>query len=1393
MKKKNLIPGPWWKRKLKSSLLTMLFLMGGIGVMQAQNTIQIGEDDGPSSMYFPIYTGYNYSYSQSIYTAEELTAQGGVAGEISKIRYQATTDQPTTKWKDWVIYIANTDKEGFENDLDWISTDEMTQVFDGEISDEVTADEWLEITLEEAFEWDGESNIVIAIDQNTEDWGDNPNWAGYDQPLEEEDLSRGIQIYSDSDNPDPDSPDQASGLTDVIAQIQFYGEILDDCDGDISPGTIEDTEISICEGVAFTITAEEASGPANGLERYWQSSPTGEDDWTNIENSDQSTLNLEEGIDEETDFRYVLVCNDAEPVYSDIVEVSLNSGEDCYCIPPQGGDNSDEILNFTLADLDNDSEASESTDGYTDYTESIEPVQLNNSQSYTASLTSGPGTGNHGAAIWIDYDDNGIFDENEKVAVYPNDIAASSTIEFPEFLVENYPGVHRLRVRYQYNASGDDLDPCEATTYSETEDYLVEVSTLDDCDGEVSAGTIEETELTVCANNSFDLVTENATEPANGLVRIWQSSPAGEDDWTDIEGATNSTYTLQEGIEEETDFRYFVSCNDEETDISEVIEISLNPSDECYCQPEGTNSDYYIDSFVTTNAQENISNEDSGYSENGYGDFTDMTVTQTATGEINFEANLEGGTAGIQIWVDWNQDGVFDEDEVAYQSSSYSTSHADSFSVPEDAELGITRMRIVNNYISLSGEADPCDTDYSYGEFEDYSFEVLELEDCTGTPDAGDAMDDFSICPEVPFQVSVEITSELAGGLEKTWQSSPAGEDDWTTIEETTDPTYFIEEGITEDTDYRYAVTCTNSDETEYSDVIQVSLNPENECYCIPTMSGDNSDEIVNFKLSDLDHDSTTEDGTDGYSDFTSVPPAQLTPGLEYVAELTSGIGSGNHGAAIWIDYNQDGSFDEEEMVAFIPNEINGSETVEFPAFSVDAAPGIYTLRIQYHHNKEGDELDPCETSSSFSETEDYRIEVAEVDCFPPHNIVIDYITDDSADVTWDAEEENSSWILYYGEEGFDPEADEGESVNVSDDPSTTLTNLDSETTYEIYIIATCDDDSESVLVGPKSFTTLPTPPENTKVCDAIDLEPNSGCMDGPYTNEDAFEESNEPIASCFNDFHGSNSVWFTFIAPANGEALITTDFNSTEFNTELAVYEAPEDCTDLSTLGEEAGCATAEDDLELSGLTPGETYYIQVAGFDDAEGEFCIEVQTDESEPEICQDPTDVSVGDVNDTSANVDWSAGGTETQWEVAYDEAGFNPDDEGESMTVSSTQVILSELQPETEYEVYVRALCTSDSTSDWVGPISFVTDELGVNDEIFDSFSFYPNPVENQLNLQANTSIEKIEVFNLLGQQVLTETPNNLNTQINTEKLEAGVYLLKVTIDGAEKTFRIVKK
>lgn len=74
------------------------------------------------------------------------------------------------------------------------------------------------------------------------------------------------------------------------------------------------------------------------------------------------------------------------------------------------------------------------------------------------------------------------------------------------------------------------------------------------------------------------------------------------------------------------------------------------------------------------------------------------------------------------------------------------------------------------------------------------------------------------------------------------------------------------------------------------------------------------------------------------------------------------------------------------------------------------------------------------------------------------------------------------------------------------------------------------------------------------------------------------------------------------------------------------------------------------------------------------------------------------------------------------------------------------------------------------------------------------FSYYPNPVKDELNLNSQKKVQNIEIFNLAGQKVNQVKLNVTNGKVSTSNLSAGIYLFRATLEGGQvETFKIVKK
>ncbi len=116
----------------------------------------------------PIDANYGYNYSQTIYLQSEINIANK---RISKIYYYWTGLEAAESSKDWVIYMGHTTNTGFNTGNDWIPVSQMLEVFNGEVILPDVAG-WVEIILDNPFNYNNTQNLVIAVDENTPDFDD---------------------------------------------------------------------------------------------------------------------------------------------------------------------------------------------------------------------------------------------------------------------------------------------------------------------------------------------------------------------------------------------------------------------------------------------------------------------------------------------------------------------------------------------------------------------------------------------------------------------------------------------------------------------------------------------------------------------------------------------------------------------------------------------------------------------------------------------------------------------------------------------------------------------------------------------------------------------------------------------------------------------------------------------------------------------------------------------------------------------------------------------------------------------------------------------------------------------------------------------------------------------
>lgn len=85
-----------------------------------------------------------------------------------------------------------------------------------------------------------------------------------------------------------------------------------------------------------------------------------------------------------------------------------------------------------------------------------------------------------------------------------------------------------------------------------------------------------------------------------------------------------------------------------------------------------------------------------------------------------------------------------------------------------------------------------------------------------------------------------------------------------------------------------------------------------------------------------------------------------------------------------------------------------------------------------------------------------------------------------------------------------------------------------------------------------------------------------------------------------------------------------------------------------------------------------------------------------------------------------------------------------------------------------------------------------TSNIGISN--IPGLKIYPNPADNVLHLKSEQAIEKIEIFNLLGQKVLMNKPRTSQPKLNISNLSSGSYIIKIKTESQqEDTYHFVKK
>ena len=390
-----------------------------------------------------------------------------------------------------------------------------------------------------------------------------------------------------------------------------------------------------------------------------------------------------------------------------------------------------------------------------------------------------------------------------------------------------------------------------------------------------------------------------------------------------------------------------------------------------------------------------------------------------------------------------------------------------------------------------------------------------------------------------------------------------------------------------------------------------------------------------------------------------------------------------------------------------------------------------------------------ADTYSEWSEVYTFNTQA----CATVSNVVVSEIGGNNATVTWTPAEGQTAWEVSYGMQGFS----EGYAIATLTvtNPTYQMTGLETDSPYDVYVRAICDEDVYSAWSTRETFTTT--------------------------------EDECNPVSNVTANNITENSATITW-TPAG---------NETKWQ---VAYDLASDAT---TVGEDATIVDVENtpSYTITGLEIGTSYDAFVRTVC-SETNYSAWIKINFTTENGCGSVSNVTANNITETSATITWTAAGDETKWQVAYDLAS-DATIVGEDATIvdveNTPSYTITGLETRTSYDAFVRTVCNETNYSAWV-KVNFTTLGIGINTAANDNVSvrIYPNPANTQATISVEGVNGKVEfvVADMNGRMIVTETIDcngELVKTIDVSNLAKGAYFVHIYNDNINTTRKLIVK
>jgi hypothetical protein len=733
-----------------------------------------------------------------------------------------------------------------------------------------------------------------------------------------------------------------------------------------------------------------------------------------------------------------------------------------------------------------------------------------------------------------------------------------------------------------------------------------------------------------------------------------------------------NTYSIT-GLTPETNYQVYVQADCDADGVSSwtgPLNVLTG-----YCQPSSTSQASWISNFTTTNAISNITHTAAAGATGGYLNLSATEIVQNYVGNpTNISLTAGGPTVGFAVWVDWNNNLVFEPSERMFNTTGFITTTNGVINIPVATAPGVYRMRIVTDW-NNSNPTNPCAV-ISRGEYKDFGFEVLSLP-------VSPVLSQDPTAPTCTDGTEITAAGSPEADVVWYWQTSSAGT---STANAYTGPltvfangTYFIRAYHTV---YDYwapaeSITISNFPLAGTAPTPVAAQNPA----CLPgteiTVSASTGDEVYYWQ--------TIENGT-STANNAATPWTITATGTYYVAVFNTitQCWSATESITVTVDTEIPGA---PIVTNSVLNVCEGTASVE-----LEAAPPVAMISGQ-----------SCQVTATASGTDASGVTatVSNFSCATGEvtSATMNASIFSASGTSWCPQWYNYSIFV----NGNLVAANQCNVTGFDLTPYLPLTSVS---------IVSADTDNFSDAMTMNLAVTLNydvvLDPQPAYVLTWTDAASNGNVLGtgsplqavGTSLMTTAAEGSYEfYVAAVLGGCTGATELVTVNVSQVNA-ALIAVDNTCNggqQGSFTLGTVECGIEPFEYSVNGGAFGAIPAD-------LTAGAHTVVIMDALGNESGPITVTI----TEPSA---PDNLVVTVVDFETIDVSWTVYGSETQWNLEYGPVGFTPGT-GVSTTVFGTPTTLSGLSANTAYHIYLQTNC-APGNSGWFGPVAFTTPQQPV--------------------------------------------------------------------------------